>query len=103
MCVIDWSLVAALLGGIGTLLVGIAAVTVLPKQLGYRKEAKELQNAITLMRQFYRQYMASEEGIIWRDYPADADDIVRGITERTGLDAKNVREMLDALKKEGKI
>jgi predicted transcriptional regulator len=51
----------------------------------------------------YRAYMASEEGVVWGDYPADADNIIKGLTKRAGLHAKTVREMLDELKKEGRI
>ncbi len=87
--------------GIGTLLVGMAAIVILPVQLGYKKKAKKFRHSLKLMLPIYRAYMASEEGIIWGDYPADADQIIKAITRRTGLDANTVKEMLDELKNEG--
>jgi len=92
-----------MLGGVGTLLVGIAAVVILPVQLGYKKEAKKFRHSLKLMLPIYRQYMASEEGIVWGDYPADSENIIKALTKRTGLGASTVKEMLDELKNEGKI
>ncbi|MGI9273147.1 MAG: hypothetical protein ACR2QT_15325 [Woeseiaceae bacterium] len=103
MCRIDWTLFAAMLGGIGTLLVGIAAVVVLPKQLGYRKEAKESRTAMKLMLLAYRRYMGGEEGIVWGDYPKDADNIIKGICRDTSLKPEVVRGLLDELKIENRI
>lgn len=103
MCQINWTLFAAMLGGIGTLLVGIAAIVVLPKQLGYRKEAKESRTALKLMLPAYSRYMGGEEGIVWADYPQDADNIIKGICRETNLDPKVVRGLLDELKAENRI
>ena len=103
MCAIDWSLVAEMLGGIGTFLFGIAAFVVLPVQLGYKKKAKNFRHSLKLMLPVYRQYMAGEEGIVWGDYPADADNIIKGLAKRTGIEASTVRKMLDELKSEGKL
>ena len=47
--------------------------------------------------------MASEEGIVWGDYPRDADQIINGISRKTALDKELVRRMLDELKAEGTI
>lgn len=111
MCEIDWALTADMFGGIGAFLAGIAAIFVLPWQLGFRKEAKEskekiqsLQSSIKLMFPLYKQYMASKEGIVWQDYPGkNSAMIVRAIAEKFALDEDFVREVLDALKSEGKI
>jgi hypothetical protein len=92
---IDWSLFSEMLTGIGTLLTGLAAMVVLPWQLGFRKEAKKLRASLKLMLPAYRQYVASEEGIVWGDYPKDADQIVDGIACKTELDKKLIREMLN--------
>lgn len=110
MCEIDWALVAAMLGGIGAFLTGIAALFVLPIQLGFRKEAKkskdeveQLQMSLKLMFPIYKQYMASEEGIVWGNYPADAEQIINGISRKTALDKELIRKILDELKAEGTI
>jgi len=110
MCEIDWNLLADMLAGVGALLTGLAAIFVLPAQLGYRREAKESQEkvqslkaSLKLMFPLYKQYMASEEGIVWDDYPAHADMIVKGIARQFALDEQFVRETLDALKAEGRI
>ena len=111
MCQIDWALTAAMLAGVGTLLAGIAAVFVLPWQLGFRKEAKEskqevesLHNSLKLMLPIYKQYMESSEGIVWENYPGNnADMIIKGISKKFALDEYLVKRILDALKTEGKI
>jgi hypothetical protein len=103
ICAVDLTVPAAMLAGIGTLLVGIAVVVILPVQLGYKKAAKAYRRSLKETLPIYREYMASEEGIVLGDYPADAENIIKALTKRTGLDAKTVREMLDELKKEGKI
>lgn len=111
MCQIDWGLTADMLAGVGTLLAGIAAIFVLPWQLGFRKEAKEskkkvesLQASIKLMFPLYKQYMASEEGIVWQDYPGkDAAMVIKGISRKFALEEAFVKEILDAMKAEGKI
>ena len=51
----------------------------------------------------YKQYTASEEGIVWGDYPADAEQIIEGISRKTGLDRDLVRKILDELLAEEKI
>ena len=38
---IDWALTAQMLTGFGAFLTGIAAIFVLPLQLGFRREAKK--------------------------------------------------------------
>jgi len=110
MCEIDWTLTAAMLGGVGAFLTGIAALIVLPLQLGYRKEAKkskeeleQLEMSLKLMFPIYKEYMAGEEGIVWGDYPEDAEQIINGISRKTALDKELIRRILDELKAEGKI
>ncbi|MFZ2540383.1 MAG: hypothetical protein WAW75_01265 [Gallionella sp.] len=110
MCEIDWTLTAAMLGGVGAFLTGIAALFVLPIQLGFKKEAKKskeevehLQMSLKLMFPIYKQYMASEEGIVWGDYPENAEQIINGISRKAALDKELVRRILDELKAEGKI
>ncbi|EDZ61320.1 hypothetical protein SMGD1_2494 [Sulfurimonas gotlandica GD1] len=110
MCEIDWNLTADMLTGAGTLLAGLAAIFVLPWQLGFRKEAKEskkeiesLHTSLKLMFPMYKQYMASEAGIVWSDYTSDADNIVKGISKKFALDERLVRSILDELQQEGKI
>ena len=107
---IDWALTAQMLTGFGAFLTGIAAIFVLPLQLGFRREAKKskkqienLHTSLKLMFPLYKQYMASEEGIVWQNYPGDADMIVKGISKKFALDKQLVRNILDALKAEGKI
>ena len=51
----------------------------------------------------YKKYMAGEEGIVWGDYPKDADQIVNGISKKTGLERGLVLKMLDKLRSEEKI
>ena len=103
MCAIDWTLTADLLGGVGTFLVGLAAMLTLLIQFGYKRKASEYENALKLMMVGYRSYLASEEGIVWEDYPKDADRIVAGIVGRTHMDRALVQRLLDQLKTEGKI
>jgi len=110
MCEIDWTLTAAMLGGIGAFLTGIAALFVLPVQLGWWKKAKkskeeveQLQMSLKLMLPIYTQYMASEEGIVWGVYPKDAEQIINGISRKTALDKELVHRLLNELKAEGKI
>lgn len=103
MCEIDWIFTAEMLTGIGTIMTGIAAMIVLPVQLGYRREARELRKSMHLMRIIYRQYMASAEGIVWKDYPSDADQVIDGIARKTGLDKVTIRELLDDLNKDGRL
>jgi len=103
MCSVDWNLFADMLSGIGTLLVGIAAILTLFIQYGYRTKSKHLETSLKLLLNSYRGYMASEEGIVWADYPADSQQIVAGIANKTGLNTKLVKELLDSLKAEGKI
>jgi hypothetical protein len=110
MCELDWTLTAAMLGGIGAFLTGIAAFFVLPVQLGWWKKAKksreeveQLQLSLKLMFPIYKQYMASEEGIVWGDYPQDAEQIINGVSRKTSLDKELVRKILDELQAEGKI
>jgi len=100
---IDWSITADMLSGIGTLLVGIAAILTLLIQFGYRTKSKHLETSLKLLLNSYRSYMASEEGIVWGGYPADSQQIVTAISNKTGLDANLVKELLDSLKSEGKI
>lgn len=121
MCTIDWPLMSSVLTGVGTFFVGVAAlftVWIQFKQLkdardardAARKEAADAHNQLEadrrstrLMLSSYREYMASSEGIVWSDYPADADMIVSRLAKKTGLDPKVVKEMLDRLKAAGKI
>jgi len=103
MCSIDWELFAEMLSGAGTLLVGIAAVLTLFFQFGYRAKSKHLEASLKLLLNSYRSYMASEEGIVWADYPANAKQIIEGISRKTGLDQKLVKDLLDSLKAEGRI
>ena len=55
------------------------------------------------MQTIYKEYMASEEGIVWRDYPADADIIVKRLSKKFSLNPKDVRKELDELKESGVI
>ena len=111
MCEVDLQLVAAMLGGIGAFLTGIAAIFVLPKQLGFRRDAQEskklleeVQTSHSLMLSIYRKYMASLEGIVWSDYPGnDSQKIIDAISKKTQLEKSEVKRMLDDLKDSGKI
>ena len=103
MCSINWNLVAEMFTGTGTLLLGIAAMLTLLFQFGYRAKSKHLEASLKLMLLSYKQYMAGEEGIVWANYPANADQIINGISNKTGLDKKQIKELLDSLKTEGKI
>lgn len=110
MCDINWTLIASMLGGVGAFLTGIAAIFIIPWQLGFRKDAQEskkelneLKTSLKLMRSIYKQYMASSEGIVWENYPGDSEKIINAISKRTGFDTELVRQMLDTLKNEGKI
>lgn len=47
--------------------------------------------------------MAREEGIVWGNYPEDAEQIINGISRKAALDKELVRRILDELKSEGKI
>ena len=103
MCSIDWTLTSSMLSGIGTLLVGVAAMLTLLFQFWYRRKAAEYENALKLMLVGYRRYMGGEEGIVWGEYPADAEQIISGIVRQTRLDRKLVQSLLDQLKSEGEI
>ena len=110
MCEINWALTASMLGGVGAFLTGIAALFVLPVQLGFKKEAKKskeevehLHVSLKLMLPIYKQYMARSEGIVLGDYPQDAEEIVNGLSRKTKLDKVLIRKILDELKAEGKI
>ena len=112
MCELDWTLTAAMLGGVGVFLTGVAATSaslVLPI-LRFRKEAKkskeeleQLEMSLKLMFPIYKQYMAGKEGIVWGNYPEDAEQIINGISRKTRLDKELIRRILDELKAEGKI
>ncbi|MFT5425141.1 MAG: hypothetical protein ACI9ZT_000062 [Gammaproteobacteria bacterium] len=101
MCNIDWIMLGDMLSGIGTLLVGIAAMLTLLFQFGYRAKSSKLEKH--LMRIMYSKYMACEEGIVWSDYTKDSQQIIRSLSKETGLEEKFVKQLLDQLKKEGKI
>jgi len=103
MCEVNWTYLAAMLSGIGDLFLGAAAILTLFIQYGYRAKAKHLEASLKLLLISYRQYMASEEGIVWSDYPRNADQIIAGISRATGLEQSLVRELLDQLKTEGKL
>ena len=103
MCSIDWTLFADMLRGTGTLLLGVAAMLTLLFQFWYKRKASEYENALKLMLLAYRTYMGGEEGIVWKDYPSDAEQIVAGIVRRTHMDRSLVQRLLDKLKTEGKI
>ena len=85
MCSIDWGLVADLLTGFGTLLVGFAAVVVLPKQLGYKARRRNLTRKRTC-------YTGVDDGRVpgstwlqrrasWADYPDNADEMSGGLPQ----------------------
>jgi len=99
----DWKFLADVMSGIGTLLVGTAAILTLFFQFGYRTKSKHLEASLKLLLNSYRSYMASEEGIVWANYPENSENIIAGISRKTGLDKKLVKELLDGLKSEGKI
>lgn len=100
---IDWSTLASMLGAIGTLLVGIAAILTLFFQFGYRAKSKRLESSLKSLLNAYRSYMSKEEGVVWADYPKGAHLIVSKISNKTGIDEKLVRGLLDDLKSEGVI
>ena len=89
MCRIDWPLFADMLTGIGTFLVGLVAVLTLFFQYGYKLRASKLEK--DLMNIVYHQYMASEEGIVWSDYPGDAENIISNLARRTRLDRNVIK------------
>jgi hypothetical protein len=103
MCSFDWSLFAEVLSGLGTLLVGLAAILTLSIQFGYRKKSRDYKNSLKLLFKHYKQYMASEEGIVLAAYPEDATTIISRISNSTGLDKKIIKTLLDELKDQGKI
>ena len=71
-----------------------------PKSIFDEKRATSLKQAMKLM---FLNYMASEEGIVWRDYPKDRKKVVAGFVQKTGIDETVTREILDELHSEGKI
>jgi hypothetical protein len=103
MCEINWTFIAALLSGAGDLLLGVAAISTLFIQYGYRSKSKHLETSLKLLLNSYRRYMASEEGIVWSDYPKNAELIIAGVSRNTGLEQGLVRDFLDQLKAEGKL
>ena len=103
MYVINWELIAELVNAIGQFLLGLAAILTLFIQYGYRLKFKKRQSALKMMLIHYRKYMASEKGIVWSDYPENSENIIKRISNETGIDQKLVKELLDSLKKENKI
>ena len=105
-CTIDWQLLGPVLEGVGTLLLGAAAVATLFIQYGFRRKAKKYEAALSLLLTKYREFMAqdtNDDRIVWADYPENADAIVNGISKQTGLDPDLTRQLLNKLHSQGKL
>jgi len=95
-----------MLEGVGTLLLGAAAVATLFIQYGFRRKAKEYEAALSLLLTKYKQFMvqdSDDDRIIWADYPENADAIVNGISRQTGLDPDLTRRLLNKLHSQGRL
>ena len=103
MCQVDWGLVAQMLIGIGTFMLGSAALLTLKFQFGYKAKSTHLKASLKLLLRSYKEFLASEEGILLSEYPKDAEKIIKGISRKSGLDEKLVKELLDELRKDNKI
>ncbi len=84
MCEINWDLTAVMLYGIGTLLFGLAAILTLFIQHGFRAKPSYYRAALILLMRSYQEFLATEEGIVWGDYPEDSEKIIAAISRRTG-------------------
>ena len=65
-----------------------------PKSIHDEKRSAALKSGI---KSILPKYMASEEGIVWSDYPNDKENIVTGVARKLGIDEPIVREILDEL------
>lgn len=92
-----------MLQGIGTVLLGIAALLTLFFQFGYRKKAAELEASLRLLLVSYRRYMASEAGIVISNYAREPDLVISGLVRETGLNRDLIKKLLDQLQAEGKL
>jgi len=75
----------------------IYGVIKVPKSIHDEKRAVALKKVIKTI---FPSYMASEEGIVWDDYPKDKENIVSGLKRKLGIDEPLIRDILDELHKE---
>lgn len=89
--------IGTLLSGLGTFLVGLAALLTLFVQYGYKKKAKDFESSLVTLLLAYIEQSESEGRMVLTKSSIDSKESISTLADQTGLNKKLIKQLLGKL------